>query len=123
VVVFDKPGHGSILKGLNVEVSQLISDLLSYVETRFDQRLERLLASGQHNFGGLAIALKAMTGSNLGEVSDRRCCRLCNLERLEAIDLVLMAMLANPVRTRWVAEQSDAVTVLKDLALFTLQGA
>jgi hypothetical protein len=100
VVVFDEPGHGSILKGLNVEVSQLISDLLSYVETRFNQRLERLLASGQHSFSGLAIALKAMTGSNLGEVSNRRCCRLCNLERLKAIDLMLVAMLANLVRTR-----------------------
>jgi hypothetical protein len=34
-----------------------------------------------------------------------------------------VAMLANPVCTRWVAEQSDAVTVLEDPALFTLQGA
>jgi hypothetical protein len=64
-----------------------------------------------------------MTGSNLGEVSDCRCCRLCNLERLEAMDLVLMTILANSVCTRWVAEQCDAVTVLEDPALFTLQGA
>jgi hypothetical protein len=64
-----------------------------------------------------------MTGSNLGKVSDRHCCQLWNLEQLEAMDLVLMAMLANPVRTRWATEQSDAVTVLKDLALFMLQGA
>jgi hypothetical protein len=39
------------------------------------------------------------------------------------MDLVLMTILANSVCTRWVAEQCDAVTVLEDPALFTLQGA